>query len=252
MSEAKRILIVDDEDLARQRIARYLRQYGQPFAVEEAASGLQAVEKIRAFSPDVIFLDIEMPGFTGFEVLQQFAERPFHLIFQTAYDEFALRAFEEHACNYLLKPFTAGRLHQALARALSRVADQERLRALEARYAERDGYLRRLTVKHGGRLKIVEEKDIVCFVSRDHYTCVYFDGRREGIIDLSIACLSGRLDPRAFRQFHRNNIARLAAIAGLFTSRTGEMWIELNNGMCLPVSRSHRRAARELIKEMGQ
>ena len=88
MTEPKRILIVDDEALARQRVARYIKQFGGEFLIEEADSGLKAVELIQSFKPDVIFLDVEMPGLDGFEVLQQFEERPFHVIFQTAYDQF--------------------------------------------------------------------------------------------------------------------------------------------------------------------
>jgi two-component system LytT family response regulator len=251
LTEAQRILIVDDELLSRQRLTRYLHQFDQPLVIEEADSGLKAVEAIRAFHPDIVLLDVEMPGLSGFEVLQQFDERPFHIIFQTAYDEFAIRAFEEQACDYLLKPFTAERLHQALRHALSRVADEARLKALEAMIAARDGHLRLLSVKQGGRLRIVEEQDICCFVSRDHYTCVYFNDAREGITDLSLNHLIERLDPRVFRQLHRNNVVRASALVALATERE-VMEVELTNGMRLPVSRSHRRAARDLLKALGR
>ena len=235
-------------------MARYVRQSGQDFLIEEAESGIEAVEKIREFHPDIVFLDVEMPGLNGFEVLQQFDERPFHVIFQTAYDQFAIRAFEEHAGDYLLKPFTAERLRKALERALDQAADEERLRALEAQLATRDGgksYLRRLTVRQGLKLRIVETQDIVCFVSRDHYTLVYFnseDGQREGLCDLSLARLAERLDPAQFQPLHRNNIVRVPAIVSMSRSREGEFVVEMSNGMRLPVSRSHRRALRELVK----
>lgn len=251
----KRILIVDDEALARQRIARYVRQFSQDFLLEEAESGLRAVELIHSFRPEVVFLDVEMPGLNGLEVLQQFEERPFHIIFQTAYDQFAIRAFEEHACDYLLKPFTAERLHQALARALGRAASEERLRALEAQLAGRSGkkdYLRKLTVKQGSRLRVVTDEEIFCFVSRDHYTCVYFGdgtaGGFEGICDLSLTRLAERLDPDEFRQLHRNNIVRASAIVALLRSNQGEVSVELSNGMKLPVSRSNQRETKELVK----
>ena len=250
MAEQKRILVIDDEPLARQRVIRYVRQFKQDFLLEEAESGLRAVELIQNFQPEIIFLDIEMPGLSGFEVLQQFERRPFQIIFQTAYDQFAIQAFEEHACDYLLKPFTAERLHQALARALSRVADEKTLRALEARLAERNGYLRQLTVKQGSRLRLVTEPELHCFVSRDHYTCVYFgdaDQSLEGICDLSLARLAERLDPDKFRQIHRNSIVRIAAIVALGKSRDGEVWVELSNGMKLPVSRSNQRAVRQFL-----
>lgn len=252
MTDAKRILIVDDEPLARQRIRRYLAQSGCSLAIEEAESGLAAVAKVQVFQPDIIFLDIEMPGLNGFEVLQQFNERPFQVVFQTAFDEFAVRAFEEYASDYLLKPFTEARFKQALARVLARAADEERLIALEGEFAKRHGFLKKLTVKQGGRLRVVEEEEIVCFVSRDHYTCVYFQDGREAICDLSLTHLLERLDPEKFKPFHRNNIARLAAIKSLNATATGDLTLELSNRISLPVSRSHRRQARELLKSLSR
>ena len=244
----RRLLIVDDEPLARQRIRRYLAQTEGSFVVEEAETGLQAVELIQTYRPEIVFLDIEMPGFTGFEVLAQFDERDFQIVFQTAYDEYALRAFEEHACDYLLKPFTLDRFRQALARVLDRVAGEQRLRALELEFARRDGHLKKLAVRQGGRLRVVEEGEITCFISQDHYTCVYLNDGREAICDLSLAHLNERLDPAAFRQLHRNNIARISAVRSLTLSREEGMTVVLSNGMKLPVSRSNRRAARDLIK----
>lgn len=245
--EAKRLLIVDDEELARQRVRRYVEQFNQPFIIAEAASGIEAVAMIRDFQPHIVLLDIAMPGLSGFEVLQQFEQRPFLVIFQTAFDEFALRAFEENACDYLLKPFDAKRLHKALQQALSRVADEERLRALEAQLTARDGYLQRLTVKQGQRVRLVETRDIHCFVSQDHYTFAYFGEQLEGIVDLSLTRLTERLDPNAFVQLHRNNIVRVTAVVSLSLTRQGEMLVELVNGMKLPVSRAHRRLARTLV-----
>ncbi len=248
-TEVMRILVVDDEPLARQRLRRYLNQYNSSFAIAEAGTGLQAVELIKGFAPDIILLDIEMPGLSGFEVLQQFEERPFSIIFQTAYDEFAIRAFEEHACDYLLKPFTPERFAQALDHAITRRSDEERLKSLESKISEKEGCLRRLTVKQGGRLTVVEDRDITCFVSRDHYTCVYFDGQREGISDLSLNRLAERLDPAIFKQLHRNNIVKISAITSAYTTRDGQMWVETNTGMRLPVSRKHRRFVRGLMRD---
>jgi two-component system, LytTR family, response regulator len=248
LTKPKRLLIVDDEDLARQRLRRYALQFDPSFSIAEAASGLQAVERIHEFQPHIILLDISMPGLSGFEVLQQFETRPFLVIFQTAFDEFALRAFEENACDYLLKPFTADRLHKALQQTLQRVADEEKLRALESRLATRDGYLQRLTVKQGNRLRLLEVSEIHCIISQDHYTCVYFGDHHEGIADLSLTRLMERLDPNIFTQLHRNNIVCLAAVTALQITRQGEMLLDLTNGMKLPVSRAHRRTAREIFR----
>ena len=244
-----KILLVDDEPLALKRLKRYLNEYNQSFAVEDASSGIEAVEKIKSFKPDVVFLDVEMPGLNGFEVLQQFDKRPFQIVFQTAYDEFAIRAFEEHACAYLLKPFTIEQMHKALVHALNRAADEERLRSLELQFAaEQNGHLRKLTVKQGNRLRIIEENEICCFVSRDHYTCVYDRKAREAIVDLSLTRLLERMDQQQFRQLHRNNIVRVDSIRSLLFGKDDAMYVELVNGMKLPVSRSNRKLARTIIK----
>lgn len=249
LSAAKGILIVDDEALARQRVRRYLERSDASFEISEAENGLQAVELLRKYRFDVVFLDIEMPELNGFEVLAQFDERPFQVVFQTAYDEFAVRAFEEHAADYLLKPFTFDRFRDALSRVLSRAADEERLQKLETEMRKRDGFLKRLTVRQGGRLRIVDESEIVCFVSRDHYTCVYFADAREAICDLSLSHLVARLDQQRFRQLHRSNIACMSAIRSLAFSRAEGMTVELINGMKLPVSRGNRRMVRQLVSE---
>ncbi|MBI3651446.1 MAG: response regulator [Acidobacteria bacterium] len=248
----KHILIVDDEELARQRIRRYLRQNAIAFTIEEAESGIAAIEKILAQPPDIIFLDVEMPGLSGFETLQQLPERNFQIVFQTAYDEFAVRAFEEQACDYLLKPFTLERFQQALTNALTRVANEEKLQALEARFAERAGPLQKFVVKQGARLRLIEESEVVCFVSRDHYTLAYFDDRREGISELSLSQLQTRLDPALFKQLHRNNIVNVEAMIAVSLTRSGGMEVELRNGMRLPVSRRHRQWLRQRFQELGE
>lgn len=248
-----KILIVDDEPLARQRIARYVREYNEEFEIAEAVSGLEAVERIRLFQPEIVLLDVEMPGLDGFEVLQQFEDRPFHVIFQTAFDQFAIRAFEENACDYLLKPFTAARLHESLTRVLHRLVDQERLRRLESQLSGRKGgakYLQKIIVRLANRSRIVDAGDIVCFISRDHYTCALYvvDGNlHEGICELSIGMLVERLDPHQFVRLHRNNIARIAEIKAVSRSRDGAVAVELSHHQTLPVSRANHKMVKALL-----
>ena len=245
---SRRILIVDDEDLARQRVRRYLSRHSR-FEIAEAESGLEAVAKIASFRPDIVFLDIEMPGLNGFEVLAQFPRRPFHVVFQTAYDEFAIRAFEECAIDYLLKPFTQVRFEKALALGLLRVTDEERLKSLETAMRVRDGYLRRLSVRQGNRLRIVCDDDIVCFVSRDHCTCLYLSDGREAIVDLSLATLVERLDPKRFHQLHRSSIVNLTEIRSVERALNSSVTVELSNGLKLAVSRRQRLTVLRLIKD---
>ena len=252
----RRILIVDDESLARQRLRRFLADADSAFILAEADGGLSAVAAIRDFRPEILFLDVEMPGLNGFEVLAQFEERPFVVVFQTAFDEFAVRAFEEAACDYLLKPFTPTRFRAALDRALTRLADESRLKTLEHTLARRDGALRRLTVKQGTAWRVLEVADIRCFLSLDHYTCAYFrdsgdDRLREAVTDLSLARLAERLDPETFLRVHRNAIVNRSAIRAIATTTTGETELELDGGMKVPVSRRHRAELKKSLGSLG-
>lgn len=245
LTEAKRLLLVDDEPLARQRLRRYVQQSAPTACLAEAVNGLHAVDLIASFQPHVILLDIEMPELNGFEVLAQVARRDFHVIFQTAYDQFAIRAFEANACDYLLKPFTAERLAQALERALTQQAEAARLLALEAQLRARTGYLQQIALRQGLRRRLVPVAELVCFISLDHYTCVYFasDGQYlEGIVDLSLSRLLECLDPEQFQMLHRHSIARVGAIRALVRQRNGTLVAELVNGMHLPVSRRQHAA----------
>lgn len=244
---------MDDEALARQRLRRIISEAGSNFIVAEADGGLNAVAAIRDFRPEILFLDVEMPGLNGFEVLAQFETRPFVVVFQTAFDEFAVKAFEEAACDYLLKPFTPARFRAALERALTRLADESRLKTLENTLARRDGALRRLTVKQGTMWRVLDVADIRCFLSLDHYTCAYFkdfgdDRLREAVTDLSLARLAERLDPEVFLRVHRNAIVNRAAVRAVVTTSAGETEIVLHGGMHVPVSRRHRR---ELKRSLG-
>lgn len=244
MTEQKRILIVDDEPLALQKLSRYLKQSGESVTVEQANNGLEAVKLIKSFEPEIIFLDIEMSNFSGFDVLRQFENRPFLVVFQTAYDEYAVKAFEECAYDYLLKPFTFERFQKAFERALNYLVDQQKLQQIETKLATHKGYLNQLVVKQNNLTRLLDLSEVICFISRDHYTCVYFDQTREAIIDLSLSYLSKRLDPQVFQQLHRNNIIRLQTILGFSTSE-GEMIVKLSNGFELTVSRNHQRIVRD-------
>lgn len=245
----KRILLVDDEPLARQRLRRYVQQYAQQHAlsleVAEAEDGLQALKRIAEFQPDVVLLDIEMPELNGFEVLAQLAQRDFYVIFQTAFDQFAIRAFEAHACDYLLKPFPAERLAQALDRAFRQRAEAARLAALEAQLRAQHGYLKKIVVQQGRRQRLVATADIVCFISQDHCTCVHFalaGSFAEGLVELSLSRLLEGLDPAQFQMLHRHSIVRLDAIQALTRTAQGRLVAEVVNGLQLAVSRRQQAA----------
>lgn len=232
----KKILVVDDESLARDRIRRFLGELNIQARIEEAHDGIQALEKLESLKPDIVFLDVQMPGLTGFEVLQQIEDRSFHLIFQTAFDEYAIKAFEENACDYLLKPFSMDRFKKAIGKVMNLQAQNEVLK--------KQGFLNRLAVKQSGKMKVVEVGFVDCFVSRDHYTCIY-SGGSELISDLSISWLVERVDPDKFVRCHRNNIVAINQIKSVCGTNDSE--IELKNGMKLPLSRNNRKRVLDLF-----
>lgn len=242
----KKVLVVDDEKLARDRIIRFISELGYSFEVAEADSGLTALEKISENKPDILFLDIQMPGLNGFELLQQIEHRPFKIIFQTAYDEFAIQAFNENASDYLLKPYTKERFKTAVDKSLVSIQNDQRLLDLEKEFRKRDGYLDRISVRKGDKIHLVDVSDVQCFVSKDHYTFIY-TGDAEFVSDLSLTHLEARLDSGKFLRCHRNNIVCLDSILHVGTG--SNMTVQIACGMELPVSRQNRQVLMERIKK---
>lgn len=256
--EPKRIVIVDDEAIARDRIQRYLSELSTEsafrdvrFEIETAENGLSAVEKIKAFSPHIVLLDIQMPGFDGFEVLRQFENRDFQIVFQTAYDEFALKAFEESAIDYLLKPYPKERFSRAIEKALrmGRV-ETDAFASLGAGLRNSRRFLECLAFRQGGKLRALKVADVICFVSRDHCTSA-FTADGESIVDFSLNHLELNLDPERFVRGHRNNIVALQHVVALSprSNSEGASDFELSNGMRLPVSRTNRSKVAKRLRQ---
>jgi two-component system LytT family response regulator len=211
-----RVLIVDDERPARQKLRRLVAADPGVGAVFEAPDGLRAVELIRSESPDVVLLDVEMPGVDGFGVVEALdpAERP-HVVFVTAYDQYALRAFDAHAVDYVLKPFDAERLARALDRAKAAVAgrhDREERRRLERALAEvrrdRPQRLERLLVESDGRAMLLPVAQVERIEAAKNYVTVHAGGERYRL-RTTLDRLEERLDPRAFVRLHRSTIVRV-------------------------------------------
>ena len=238
MKPINKILIVDDEAHARERITRFLQEISFEGDIVQSKNGLDAIERIRSEKFDLIFLDIQMPGLTGFDVLQQFEKRNFSVIFQTAFDEFAIKAFDASACDYLLKPFSKERFEKAFVKATSAVEANQRLNKLEAQLHNQSQHLENLAVKQKGKTKIVNLNNVDCFVSEDHYTIIYSSGV-ELISDLSLSWLEQRVDPKKFIRCHRNNIVAVSQIKSIGDTQNSE--VELLNGLKLPLSRNNRK-----------
>lgn len=254
-ADVRRVLVVDDEPLARQRLLRWLDEWqrartpDQPrLEIASACDGLEARDVIARLQPDVLLLDIEMPGLGGFDLLRQLDARPLRVIFTTAYDAYAVAAFESEACDYLVKPFTHERFRAALQRALASVADARRLAALEVRLAAHDA-APRLAVHHGGHLRWLDVDTIEYAVSRAHVSCVRFAGGHEALCDLSIATLARRLDPRRFVSLHRGSLVNVQQVVALRRARDGRLWLELRSGQRLPVARRRHSEARALWRD---
>jgi two-component system LytT family response regulator len=243
-----RSLIVDDEPLARRRLKTLLRAEPQVEVVGEAEDGDAAVDAIRKLRPDLVFLDVQMPGLDGFGVLDQVGlDRVPAVIFVTAYDRYALQAFDAHAVDYLLKPFDRARLREAIARAVKLSDSDEllqRVYSLLARAAKRP--LRRVLVRSAGRIHFVSTSEIDWIEAAGHYVTLHA-GRQAHLLRETMAALAARLDADRFVRVGRGTIVNLDAVRELQPASHGDLDVVLRNGTRL---RASRRYARELRRTL--
>ncbi len=245
-----RAVIVDDEPLARKRLRALLAKHANIAIVGEAANGEEACDVIEALRPDLVFLDIQMPGLSGFEVLARLTRRP-RIIFVTAHDEFAVKAFEEQALDYLLKPVEADRLSRALERLVdappATVAD-DRLDRLLASIAQTKPVLRRIPVRRGARIALVDVLTAVFFRAEDKYTVLYTSDA-EHVIDRTIDELEQALDPEHFLRIHRSAIVNVNFVRDLTAVEGGRFLVALTDarGSRLYASRTGAKTLRERL-----
>ena len=238
-----RVVIVDDEPLVRSGLRSLLAEEPGVTIVAEARNGTAALEAIHAHTPDVVFLDVQMPGLDGFEVLARIdaAVRP-AVVFVTAYDEYAIRAFDVHAVDYLLKPFDSGRFKLALERAriasASRSTDT-RLDALLSAIGKRARYADRILLKHDGNVIVVLVADIDWIEAADNYVKVHARGARY-LVRQTIKTLESQLDPAQFARAHRSAIVNLERVRSLAPMAAGEYVITLSTGEKVDLSRGYR------------
>ena len=241
-----RTLIVDDEQLARDRLRQLLDEQPEIELVGECADGREAVDVIRKQSPDLIFLDIQMPELNGFEVLEAIEAEPMPVIvFVTAHDKFALQAFEVHAVDYLLKPFDRERFESALRRALQQVKyreDPARAEAQAAVLAEVQAptkSIERLAVKSGGRIRFVRTADIAWIESAHNYVEIHEDKQSHLLRD-TISAIEQKLPQDKFVRISRSTIVNVEKIKELEPLFYGEYTVTLQNGKRLTLSRRYR------------
>jgi two-component system, LytTR family, response regulator len=258
-----RVLIVDDEPLARQRLEDLLAAEQGVDIVAQAGDGQAAVEAIRTLRPDVVFLDIQMPGMTGLDVVREIGPAAMPAtIFVTAYDRYALKAFDVAALDYLVKPFDDERFEQAFARARQLISLQQlgRLRGQMLQVLQSDvptaapirtpspsPYLERIAVEMRGRVQVVPVDAITHITASGPYAELHTQERRY-VIREPMQGLEDRLDPKHFVRIHRSTIVRLALIDTLVRGGGGEYEVRLKTGQRLKVSRSRRE---ELEARLG-
>lgn len=241
-----KILIVDDESLSRKKIARFLNDRPETFTILEASNGLEALDIIEKENPDVVFLDIEMPEMNGMDLIHSLPSPSFHLVFQTAYSEYAVKAFEKNAIDYILKPFTQERFNQSLDKCLKKPTSQfgEGLNQLKESFAEKEIYLSKVVVKRGTKNTLIDVNNVLYFRSENHYTYICTENfeyiHNEPLKDLVV-----KLDPQRFLQVHRNAIINLGAVTDVIEG--DNMQVVMTNAEKLQVSRSNRKRIKETV-----
>jgi two-component system LytT family response regulator len=236
-----RVLVVDDEQLARSRLKRLLAKRSGIEVVGEAADGVQAGEMVRRLKPDVLFLDIKMPRLSGFELLRHLEKSPC-VVFTTAFDQFALQAFEENTVDYLLKPITEEALDRALAK-LARIAPQQGpsssvIARLVETMEKKERMIKRFSVKIGDKFLIVPQEKIDFFEAKEKYTYLHIEDRSY-IVPFTLKDLEERTDPDVFVRVHRSFIINLEKIASIHQWFGGRLLLKMKGGKEIMVSQSY-------------
>ena len=245
ISPAKiRTLIVDDEPLARSNIAVLLREDPTIEIIGECGSGSEALAEIRVTRPDLLFLDVQMPECDGFDVLEMVGyDLPPAVIFVTAYDQYALRAFEAGALDYLLKPFDNARFELALTRAKQRVRETKRDENPRRHFE-------RIVIKSAGEICFIRTRDIDWIEAADYYSCLHV-GAKSHLLRRSLSDLEAELDPELFCRVHRSGIVNLERVASLKLGEDGEYEVLLQSGTRVRMSRRYRKELERRMRISG-
>jgi two-component system LytT family response regulator len=258
-----RIIIVDDEMLARGVVREYLAEHADADIVAECANGFEAVKAIADLAPDLVFLDIQMPKLDGFEVLQLVAELAAgktRFIFATAYDQYALKAFEFHALDYLLKPFSQQRFDQALAHARASLGDVDGgagsddarqavagTLALSREAAARNKPLGRVLIRDGAKVHVIASDKIDYIEAQDDYVQIRSEGKSY-LKNQSLSELEGQLEPERFLRIHRSWIVNIECVSRIEQATRDSHVAILRDGGRIPISRSGYQKIRAVIQ----
>lgn len=242
-------VLADDEVLARQKLRQLLRDEPEVYIVGECATAPETIELVRATKPELLFLDIRMPGMDGFDVVGALSAcsdltMP-NIIFTTAYDQYALRAFEIHAVDYLLKPFTSERLHSAVERVIERSHHSE-LGPDQNNKSRQNGtpYSTRIVFKSRGRIVFLPVSAIRWIGAEENYVRICTE-KENHLLRETMAHLEDRLDPEMFLRVHRSSIVNLQYVKEVRSETNGDFVVILVNGQKVPMSRSYRSRVSE-------
>ncbi|MDH5380142.1 MAG: response regulator [Cyclobacteriaceae bacterium] len=241
-------IIIDDEKLARELLMEYLEEYDDIEVIEQCSKGVEAVKAINSLEPDLIFLDVQMPGMNGFEVLESLDHKPF-VIFSTAYDQYAIQAFEENAVDYLLKPIDKERFHKAIERVKARMessgSNMEKIaRILEER--ETTKFSSHLFVQKSDKYLNLPVTEILHLEASGDYTIISTSDD-QFLSSSGIGRLEGKLDPAIFIRVHRSTIINLSHLKEIEKHFNGGLVVKMKNGKSFSVSRTYAKEIRKKV-----
>ena len=239
-----RVIIVDDEDLARGLVREFLGKHADVEILAECGNGFDAVKAITELEPDLVLLDIQMPKLNGFEVVE-LAGRRARYIFVTAYDQYALKAFEIHAVDYLLKPFSEQRFDEAVAHARASLGNGAGVEAVVSEAAMRSKPLGRVLIRDGAKVHVIGADRIDYIEAQDDYVQICTEGKSY-LKNQRMAELESQLDPAVFVRVHRSYLLNIGCISRIEQGKDSHAAI-LNSGVRIPISRSGYQKVRALI-----
>lgn len=248
MSEKTTVLIIDDEPLARSVLKEYLQEFDELEVIGECGNGFEGIKAVHELRPGLVFLDIQMPKLTGFEMLELLEEKP-PIIFVTAYDEFALKAFEVNAVDYLLKPVSKNRLKGAVSKALaaeSPARQQEKTEKLKEYVDSEKGHVQRVVSRDGSKIHVINVKNIKRIEAQDDYVMIYAADEKH-LKKETMKYFENHLNPEEFIRIHRSHIINIKAIEQIELYEKDSYRAILKDGAKLPVSRSGYARLKELL-----
>lgn len=250
MSNKIKIAVIDDEKLAQDIVLNYLNKHDEIEIVGVCNNGFEGLKVISEEKPDLIFLDIQMPKISGFEMLELLDEPPV-IIFSTAFDQFALKAFEVNATDYLLKPFTEDRFNEALQKGIQQLANKELFRKnvnnLVEKYNQNSESIERIVVKQNHKIIIIPTEEIQYLEAQDDYVMIY-SGKGNYLKQKTMKYFEENLDSKDFIRIHRSYLAKLSSIKQIDLMEKESYRALLNDGTTLPISKSGYSKLKDFFK----